>query len=109
MRKIIDNARQREQVRNRFIEAEQNEDRFINPKTGIRVDSKLKVHIVDAQNLQNTSHTVMLQQEESAAETQTRDGDSPIWNEAIMFDIVDPVPELIIRVVDASQNEVLVG
>ena len=65
------------------------------------------MHIVDAQNLKSSTHTVKLFQDESSAETNPRDGDSPIWNEAIMFDIIDPRPELVIKVVDYYQNEVL--
>ena len=57
---------------------------------GIRSDSKLKIHIVDAQNLQDGQHQVKVYQHNSFAESSFRVGPAPIWNEAIVFDISDP-------------------
>ena len=45
MRNIVDHARQQDEVRFKYQEAQQNER--LN-EFGIRDDSKLKVHIVDA-------------------------------------------------------------
>ena len=65
------------------------EPRNINEQ-GIRIDSKLKVHIVDAVNLEdNKSYQIKVFQDNSMSETKVRDGSGPIWNEAILFDIVD--------------------
>ena len=67
----------------------QTERQFMTPM-GIRSDSKLKVHIVDAQNLDEAQHQVKVWQSDSYAETNLRIGVAPIWNEAIVFDIKDP-------------------
>ncbi len=47
MRNIVDHARQQEEVKFKLREAEQTERQFMT-QMGIRSDSKLKVHIVDA-------------------------------------------------------------
>ena len=57
MRNIIDHARQEEEVKNKLKEAEQTEIQIMTNMC-IRSDSKLKVHIVDAQNLEESSHHV---------------------------------------------------
>ena len=58
---------------------------------GIRSDSKLKVHIVDAVNLPDNSMTfVRVLQNNCVSTTNLREGAGPIWNEAIVFDITDP-------------------
>ena len=40
-------------------------------------------------------------QDNSVAETNERSGSSPIWNEAIVFDIVDPTRMVEIELVDS--------
>ena len=56
MHKIVDHARQEAEVINKLEEAKLNEQ--LNAR-GIRDDSKLKVHIVDAVNLdENTNSQV---------------------------------------------------
>ena len=67
----------------------QTERNYMTPY-GIRSDSKLKVHIVNAENLEDTQHHVKVFQDDSYAETNVRIGTNPIWNEAIVFDIKDP-------------------
>ena len=47
MRNIVDHARQRDEVKIKLQDATINERQFMTP-LGIRNDSKLKVHIVDA-------------------------------------------------------------
>ena len=75
---------------------------------GIRSDSKLKVHIVDAQNLEDSSqHLVKLYQDQSFAETNARYGTQPIWNEAIVFDIRDPYQNVIIQLINQRQEIIL--
>ena len=51
MRDIIDNYRQYLDVMDKLREAMEDEPRNFNKEMGIRYDAKLKVHIVDAQNL----------------------------------------------------------
>ena len=65
MREMVDHARQQEEVKFRLDEALRNEGQFINDETGIRKDSKLKVHIVDAQNLDSGSYIVKVLQDSS--------------------------------------------
>ena len=89
MRNIVDHYRQQEEVKFKLQEAMQTERQFMTPM-GIRSDSKLKVHIVDAQNLDEAQHQVKVWQSDSYAETNLRIGVAPIWNEAIVFDIKDP-------------------
>ena len=55
MRNIVDHHRQQEEVKFKLQEAMQTERQFMTPM-GIRSDSKLKVHIVDAQNLEDGQH-----------------------------------------------------
>ena len=43
-------------------------------------------------------------QDNSVAETNERFGNAPIWNEAIVFDIVDPTQMIIIELLDSSGN-----
>lgn len=57
MRNIVDHARQRDEVIKKLQDAQINERQFMTPM-GIRSDSKLKVHIVDAQNLEDGEHLV---------------------------------------------------
>ena len=57
MRNIVDHARQRDEVKIKLQDATINERQFMTPM-GIRSDSKLKVHIVDAQNLEEGEHLV---------------------------------------------------
>ena len=87
MQKIVDHARQESEVSIKLEEAKRTER--LNAM-GIRDDSKLKVHIVDAVNLdENTSSLVKVYQDHSMSETKVRVGSGPIWNEAIIFDITD--------------------
>ena len=51
MRKIIDNDRQAKEVSSKLVQAQLEEVNFFDHNLGIRTDSKLKVHIVDAVNL----------------------------------------------------------
>ena len=43
-------------------------------------------------------------QDNSVAETNVRTGGSPIWNEAIVFDIADPNKAIEIELVDSNGN-----
>ena len=54
MRQIVDHARQEEEVKFKLEEANREEPRHMT-QFNIRDDSKLKVHIVDAQNLRDDS------------------------------------------------------
>ena len=75
---------------------------------GIRSDSKLKVHIVDAQNLEEGGqHLVKIYQDSCFAETNVRYGNQPIWNEAHVFDIKDPYQNVIIQLMNERQEIVL--
>ena len=74
---------------------------------GIRSDSKLKVHIVDAQNLEDDQHQVKVWQNETYAETNLRAGTAPTWNEAIVFDIKDPYQPVIIQLVSPNGDLIL--
>ena len=63
MRNIVDHGRQQDEVKEKLVEAMQTERQFMT-QMGIRSDSKLKVHIVDAQNLEESSqHMVKLIQD----------------------------------------------
>lgn len=85
-------------------EAKQNEK--LNDR-GIRDDSKLKVHIVDAVNLdENTNSQVKVYQDQSMSETKFRVGGGPIWNEAIIFDIHDQMQPIVVQLV-TSRNEII--
>ena len=103
---IVDHARQQDEVKMKLAEAMENERQYMT-QMGIRSDSKLKVHIVDAQNLEDGEHTVKVYQHNSYAETNPRLGRQPIWNEAIVFDIQDPYQPVIIQLVNARQEQVL--
>jgi hypothetical protein len=74
---------------------------------GIRKDSKLKVHIVDAQNLEEGNHFVAVFQGGSQSETNVRIGGSPIWNEAIVFDIQDPYKPVVVQLMNEGQECIL--
>ena len=72
---------------------------------GIRSDTKLKVHVVDAINLpENGQSRVRVQQANAQETTEARVGDGPIWNEAIIFNISDPSQRLIIQLEDINGN-----
>lgn len=47
---------------------------------------------------------VKVTQDNSVAETNERSGGSPIWNEAIVFDITDPSRMVEIELVDSAGN-----
>ena len=107
MRNIVDHHRQQEEVKIKLQDAMQTERQYMT-SMGIRSDSKLKVHIVDAQNLEDgQQHVVKLFQDQSFAETNIRIGSSPIWNEAIVFDIKDPYQNVIIQLINSRQEVVL--
>ena len=95
MRNIVDHHRQQEEVKFKLQEAMQTERQFMT-QMGIRSDSKLKVHIVDAQNLEDGQHQVKVIQDNSYSQTNLRFGTAPIWNEAIVFDIKDPYQPVLI-------------
>lgn len=81
------------------MKLEQVSDEKLNEQ-GIRHDSKLKVHIVDAVNLpDNKNYQVKVYQGESFSETNIREGSGPIWNEAILFDIKDTKAPIIVEIV----------
>ena len=62
MRDIIDNSRQYKEVMEKLREAIQEEPRFWIDEMKIRNDAKLKVHIVDAQNLEaGTSYFIRVE------------------------------------------------
>ena len=78
---------------------------------GIRKDTKLKVHIVDAVNLgddETLDYQVKVFQDNSMSETKQREGPGPIWNEAILFDISDAEQPVVVQVVIANRNEEVV-
>ena len=76
---------------------------FWNHNHNIRADSKLKVHIVDAVNLQeNIESYVKVQQGHCESQTNLRVGAGPIWNEAIVFNIEDPEKVVNVMLVDSS-------
>jgi hypothetical protein len=50
--KIIDHDRQSEEVRRKLEEANLTEPEKINKDTGLRHDAMLKIHVVDAINLE---------------------------------------------------------
>ena len=75
---------------------------------GIRSDSKLKLHVIDAQNIEDGSQTlVKLYQDQSFSTTAVKYGSQPIWNEAIVFDIRDPYQNVIIQMINQRQEIVL--
>jgi len=49
----------------------------------------LKVHIVDANNLDQANYKVRVSQGAMAEETSFKVGPTPIWNEAIVFEVKD--------------------
>lgn len=106
MQNIIDHARQEEEVKFKLKEAELTEIHFMT-NMGIRSDSKLKVHIVDAQNLEEGSHHVQVYQDNSYSETNVRIGSQPIWNEAIVFDVKNPYQNVIVQLRNQKQEIVL--
>jgi hypothetical protein len=90
LEKILEHDYQRSQVLAKLEEANRTEPNLMNSKTGIRKDSILKLHIVDAINL-NQSESYQVQASQDIAKESTSDlpGVSPLWNEAIVFDIRD--------------------
>ena len=107
MLNIVDHARQEAEVKRKLREAELTERQFMT-QMGIRNDSKLKVHIVDAQNLEdNSQYQVKVFQDNSYSETNVRAGTGPIWNEAIVFDIKDPYQPVIVQLVNQRLELVL--
>lgn len=102
MRKIIDSDRMEAEA---AIKLEESKNEPINPITEIREDAKLKVHIVDANYLQEGASTfVRVIQDKSMSQTNVRVGAGPIWNEAIVFDIRDPNSPLIIQLRDHQES-----
>lgn len=100
MMNIVDHARQEAEVKYKLREAELTERDYMT-QMGIRSDSKLKVHIVDAQNLEeNSQFQVKVYQDNSYSETNVRASSQPVWNEAIVFDIKDPYQPLIVQLVN---------
>lgn len=88
--KIIEHDRQREEVQRKLNEAILTEPEHLNKVTLIRNDAILKVHVVDALNLPTyASAQVQLFQDVARSETQIKEGEGPIWNEAIIFEIHD--------------------
>ena len=73
----------------------------------IRNDSKLKVHIVDAQNLAEGEHSVILTQDKSYAQTTVRTGEAPIWNEAFVFDITNPHAAVQIQLFNENKEVII--
>lgn len=99
--KIIDHYRQRTEVHNKLEEAYKTEPEQLNNETGIRRDAMFKIHIVDAVNLSGYgNHLVRVMQDQSQSETTLKPGAGPIWNEAIIFDIVDDRKPLIVSLID---------
>jgi len=97
---IINHESERMQVEHMFEETRIKEPPLMNRQTGIRKDTQLKVHIVDANNLPaSDAHMVVLQQDGKEAETNNSAvGPDPIWNEAILFKITDPKEKLKVTV-----------
>ena len=63
------------------------------------------MHIVDALGLPNYASTmVRVSQDVARSETQTKDSDGPIWNEAIIFDIRDESKPLTVSVLDNNKE-----
>lgn len=107
MRQIVDHARQEEEVKFKLEEANREEPRHMT-QFNIRDDSKLKVHIVDAQNLRDDSQTiVMVKQDNSMSETNVRMGNGPIWNEAIVFDIKDPYQPVVLQMISVDSQKTI--
>ena len=94
LRNIVDTDRMKAEAEAKL---EESKNEQINPLTGIRTDAKLKVHIIDANELpEGKMYRVRCVQEKSAAETNDRVGSEPIWNEAIVFNIHDPSSRLVV-------------
>ena len=93
MRQLVDYDRQRNEVAIKLEEALETEQLI--PEYGIRADSKLKVHIVDADNLPpGIQAYVNVSQDFCSSDTGAQEGPGPIWNTAIVFDINNPTKEL---------------
>ena len=103
--KMIDHDRQAQEVEIKLEQSQVEEPRNINEQ-GIRKDSKLKVHIVDAVNLEsNKSYRIKVFQDNSMEETKPKEGPGPIWNEAILFDIADTNQPVVIQLVTVGGRE----
>ena len=92
---MIDHDRQRIDVQFKLDEALIEEPKMLDRNTGIRKDAILKVHVVDAVNLEvgdSDTTTVRCLQGGTMAETQPAQGSGPIYNEAILFDITKETP-----------------
>ena len=93
--RIVDHYRQEQEVRFKY---KQCQDEVLTEQ-GIRSDSKLKVHIVDAVNLAvGQPYRVRVEQDTENEVTNNRPGPGPIWNEAILFNIVDNSKPIILEV-----------
>jgi L-aminopeptidase/D-esterase-like protein len=89
-------------------DANRTEPVLMNPKTGIRKDSILKLHIVDATNLNKSeSYHVQAQQDIAKESTSDLSGVGPIWNEAIVFDIRDNLKPLVVTLLDRRDRKIL--
>ena len=106
--KMIDHDRQEQEVENKLEDVQ---DEELNEQ-GIRNDSKLKVHIVDAVNLDEENvvkdYQIKAFQGNAMSETKVREGPGPIWNEAILFDIKDSSQPVIVQVTTVGRNEEIV-
>ena len=106
--KMIDHDRQEQEVE---IKLEEVQDEELNEQ-GIRNDSKLKVHIVDAVNLDPEDvikdYQIKCFQGNAMSETKTREGPGPIWNEAILFDIKDASQPVIVQVIREGRQEEII-
>ena len=108
MRQIVDGDRQESEIMRKLEEAEATEHRFWNNTFDIRTDAKLKVHIVDAVNLpENCQSYVNVAQGGCDSTTNVRVGSGPIWNEAIVFNIVDPSQMVLIQVMDDYNGRII--
>ena len=105
MRLILDHYRQFLDVEQKLEEAKYTEQ--LN-SYGIRNDTKLKVHVVDAVNLaEDRRWQVLVYQDKSMSDSTWRQGSGPIWNEAFLFDIKNPYNPVQIILRDESEGEVI--
>lgn len=94
-------------IQRKLEEANRTEIFMINKESGIRSDAILRLSIVDAENLQNRSHTVTAKQGQLKSNTSEKEGTGPIWNEALCFDITNENAPLSIDLVDSWGNIVI--
>lgn len=80
---------------------------YLNKVTGIRNDAILKLSIVDADNLSNSSYLVRAHLGNLKSETSQKSGVGPIWNEFLCFDVTDENQQLRIELVDNWGNIIL--